>query len=48
MTASDRFIDTTVTYLEMREQPVRPTTPSPRQLAASMSSSTRQGTAGWR
>ena len=29
MTASDRFIDTTVTYLEMREQPVRPTTPSP-------------------
>ena len=29
MTASDRYIETTVTYLEMREQPVRPTAPSP-------------------
>ena len=26
---ADRFIETTVTYLEMREQPVRPTTPRP-------------------
>ncbi len=28
-----RFIETTVTYLEMREQPVRPTTPAPGGLA---------------